>query len=76
MVLSGGWLELCVRDNGRGFADRGNSLGNGLKNMRRRAAEMGGSLEVTSQPGQGCTIRLHTPIPQMRDWKLLRARLG
>jgi len=66
---AGGWFELCVTDNGRGFADTGNFPGNGLKNMRRRAAEMGGTLEVASQPARGCTVRLAVPIPQTRDWK-------
>jgi ligand-binding sensor domain-containing protein len=66
---SGGWFELCVKDNGRGFADGGSFPGNGLKNMRRRAAEMGGRFEITSEPGKSCTVRLRAPIPQTRDWK-------
>jgi signal transduction histidine kinase len=66
---SGGGFELCVQDNGQGFADSGNFPGNGLKNMRRRAADMGGRLEMLSQPGKGCTVRLTAPIPRTRDWK-------
>jgi signal transduction histidine kinase len=57
-------LELCVEDDGRGFA--ANQLptgsGNGLHNMRRRAAQLGGTLDITSAPGQGTTICLRVPL--------------
>jgi two-component system, NarL family, sensor histidine kinase DevS len=72
---SGGGFELFVTDNGRGFADSGNLRGNGLKNMRRWAADMRGSFEVTSEPGKGCTVRFSAPIPQTRDWKGFRVGL-
>ena len=65
---SGHVLELTIGDNGRGFAEGGGLPGNGLSNMRRRAADMGGRLEVTSRPGQGCTVKLSAPIPQTRGW--------
>ena len=32
--------------------------GNGLGNMQRRAAEMGGKLELRSAPGKGTTVEL------------------
>ncbi|MBK9759179.1 MAG: hypothetical protein IPO90_04185 [Flavobacteriales bacterium] len=53
---------LRVQDDGIGFEVNGrrdDSLGgNGLGNMRRRAEEMGGQLEVRSAPGQGTTVEL------------------
>lgn len=36
--------------------------GNGLGNMKRRAAEMGGEFEIASEPGSGCTVRLRLPV--------------
>ena len=35
--------------------------------MRERAAPIGGSLEVTSAPGTGTTVRLHTPAAKGGD---------
>jgi ligand-binding sensor domain-containing protein len=65
---SGHFIELRITDNGQGFPAGSDFPGNGLKNMRRRAEEMGGLLEVTSQPAKGCSVRLSVPIPQTRDW--------
>jgi nitrate/nitrite-specific signal transduction histidine kinase len=48
-----------VSDDGRGFdmesAWRGNSFG--LVGMRERVLMLGGTLEIDSQPGDGCTLR-------------------
>jgi signal transduction histidine kinase len=55
-----GDAEFLVRDNGRGFEPRagmGNGHG-GLTNFAARARELGGSLEVTSRPGEGTCVRL------------------
>ncbi len=46
-------LKMMVSDDGKGFDTKSNSTGNGLANMRARAAEMGGLLEVAS--GRGST---------------------
>jgi signal transduction histidine kinase len=55
-------LVIVIADNGCGFEP---SLvggeGNGLPNMRRRLEDIGGRLEITSQPGQGATVRLVVP---------------
>jgi signal transduction histidine kinase len=37
--------------------------GNGLKNMRSRMEEMGGSLVIEAHPGKGTTLRLLLPLP-------------
>jgi len=60
---SGGWFEFFVKDNGRGMDGRRRFSGNGMKNMRRRAEEMGGQIEFDSAPGLGCILRLRAPIP-------------
>lgn len=53
--------EVCllVQDNGTGFdpARRGGT-GHGLGNMQARATRMGGTLRLTSQPGQGARLVL------------------
>ncbi|MES2777706.1 MAG: sensor histidine kinase [Bacteroidota bacterium] len=62
-------LMLTVTDNGVGFNPEaemsGHSIslgGNGLKNMRSRAAELNGNLTITSQPGNGAEITLFMPL--------------
>jgi Y_Y_Y domain/Histidine kinase/Histidine kinase-, DNA gyrase B-, and HSP90-like ATPase len=58
----------CIRDNGIGFDPARKNSGNGLRNLRKRAAEIGGSVEIQSTPGAGATINLQAPITQTRDW--------
>ena len=55
-------LKLRVTDNGSGFDVSRAGSGNGLSSMRRRAAHVGGELEVCSQPGGGTTITLRAPL--------------
>ena len=56
-------LTLVLHDNGCGFSpDKLPGTGMGLTNLRRRAAKHGGSLEITSAPGQGTTIRILLPL--------------
>jgi len=56
--------ELCMRitDNGKGFDPQVSYSGNGLKNMRSRAAQLHGELHLDSFPGKGTTIRLTLPL--------------
>lgn len=51
----GAW-EFTVRDNGIGFAPAAAHAGNGLKNLRRRAAKLKGTLNLKSRPGSGTTV--------------------
>ena len=53
---------LTIEDDGSGFNTRSISAGNGLRNMRGRAAALGGKLLVTSKRGQGTRLRLTVPI--------------
>jgi hypothetical protein len=46
---------LTIQDNGSGFDAQATTSGTGLKALRRRAARLGGTLEVISKPGQGTT---------------------
>jgi signal transduction histidine kinase len=45
-----------------GFSPENKNSGNGMKNMKRRANEIGGQLKVESAPGRGTTITLTAPI--------------
>ena len=56
--------ELCmsITDNGKGFDPQVSYVGNGLKNMRSRATQIRGELQMNSSPGKGTTIRLTLPL--------------
>lgn len=58
------WVQLTVRDDGRGFdpSDRSSTVGHGLSNMRARAEELGGSFQLESTPGEGTTLSLSFPM--------------
>jgi signal transduction histidine kinase len=52
-----------VQDDGRGF-DPGQvrvTLGHGISNMQTRARNVGGDLEITTEPGEGTTIMAWMP---------------
>jgi signal transduction histidine kinase len=59
-------MTITVVDDGRGFKTDAPSKplaervlgGNGLPNMRKRMAEICGTLEITSAPGCGTTLTL------------------
>jgi len=59
-------VALEVRDDGRGFiADEQPEPGQfGLMGMRERAAAIGATLEVASEPGVGTTVRLRVAAPR------------
>jgi two-component system sensor histidine kinase UhpB len=51
-------LCMVISDNGKGFDLLKPTEGNGLKNMKKRALEVGGKLLIESLPGGGTTIQL------------------
>jgi ligand-binding sensor domain-containing protein/two-component sensor histidine kinase len=55
----GGWL-LSVEDDGKGFDPHAGGDGHGLRSMRRRAEELGGTLAVESS-SQGTRLTLALP---------------
>ena len=54
-------VVLTVRDDGLGFDRDGLRAGFGLDGVEARAAEVGGAVEVLSEPGTGTTLRLVVP---------------
>jgi len=54
-------LRLSVQDNGIGFDQGQTRSGNGLKNLRRRAADLGGTLEIETGPDKGTRVTLTAP---------------
>ena len=54
-------VVLTVTDDGRGFDTAADPDGFGLDGVRARAAEVGGTVSLTSAPGSGTTLRLEVP---------------
>lgn len=55
-LVNNGQLSLAVSDNGAGFDIERANHGQGLSNIRKRAALVGASCTLTSAPGQGTTL--------------------
>jgi signal transduction histidine kinase len=74
LEISNGLLHLRIEDDGKGFGLVKDSLedtlasdslgGNGLRNMRKRAAEMSGVFDVESEAGRGTIVRLTLPVEE------------
>ena len=61
--LPGGWLEIAVRDDGRGIAEpAGERFGHGLGNLRRRMEEVGGEWRIGAAPGGGTEVGFRVPL--------------
>ncbi|MCB1024730.1 MAG: hypothetical protein KDB79_10090, partial [Acidobacteria bacterium] len=54
-------IYLRITDDGKGFDQTFANEGNGLANMRRRAEESGGKLDISTAEGQGTTVTLQLP---------------
>ncbi len=56
-------ISVMIRDDGRGFRTP-RPQGLGLIGMQERAESLGGTLTISSGPGQGTTIEVALPLPQ------------
>jgi len=56
-------FDLRVRDLGSGFDPTTAIAGNGLRNLRSRAASMGAAVEIDASPDNGCSVHMHGPLP-------------
>jgi signal transduction histidine kinase len=59
VTASDGAIALHARDDGRGASAI--HIGNGLRGMQERSRELGGSVDVRSQPGRGFEVRMELP---------------
>jgi signal transduction histidine kinase/ligand-binding sensor domain-containing protein len=70
MACESGTLEICVQDDGKGFdtkthlANDTHSIDthNGLRNMTKRFADVGGQCSIESTVGSGTTIKFILPL--------------
>jgi two-component system, NarL family, sensor kinase len=68
-----GGVRLVVADDGVGFTPTESSehvaddSGLGLDSVRERAELIGGTLRVTTQPGEGTTVTVTAPVPSPPD---------
>ena len=63
-IVSGG-LRITIADNGKGFTVEehdATSRGHGLRNMRKRAEEIGAHLTIHSAPGAGTSVAIFCRI--------------
>ena len=60
--LSGGRLELLIRDDGRGFEVGHENGGQGLRNLRQRAQAIHGTLDIKSSAAEGTRIQLSADL--------------
>lgn len=54
------WVQ--ISDNGKGFDNQSLTDGNGLRNLKNRAIQIGGELEIKSEPGAGTQINMVVPL--------------
>ncbi len=58
-------FHINISDNGIGFAEDKIELGNGIINMKKRARDLKGSIDIISEEKKGTTIRV--AIPESKD---------
>lgn len=58
-----GHVELAVRDTGTGFDPAAPHPGTGLTHIRDRVAELGGTMDIASEPGRGAALTVRVPVP-------------
>jgi signal transduction histidine kinase len=62
LISTGDAAQLEIADDGKGFdARKAAGRGDGLTNLRARAATLGGELEIESKRGRGTRVRIRIP---------------
>jgi signal transduction histidine kinase len=68
IIIKGEEFSIHIEDNGKGFlvgsAEEGSD---GLLNIRQRMAEVGGCLELSSEPGRGTHVKLILQLNQINN---------
>ena len=60
--MEGNKLAIVVTDDGIGFDPQKASAGIGIKNLRQRAADIGATIDISSEPGKGSVIAVLVPV--------------
>ncbi len=55
-------VVLTIEDDGQGFLIGDNQTGFGLQGMQERVQAVGGDLQVSTAPGQGCSLQGWVPL--------------
>jgi PAS domain S-box-containing protein len=63
LAYDGTTVQLTIVDDGQGFEVKETGRGLGLRGMRERSEEIGGKLELKSQPGKGTRVAVTVPWP-------------
>jgi len=58
VLYAGRTVVLTITDNGKGFNPKSHTSGLGLKNLKARAEQINGDLDISSEPGKGTRISL------------------
>lgn len=61
------YINITIQDDGKGFNIQQTEPGNGLNNIKKRAKEIKGEININSTPGTGTTISLK--INMKKTWK-------
>jgi len=77
LAIEGGSITAEIRDDGVGIAPEraaeAESIGRrGLPGLRRRAAEVGGSVEIESAPGRGTRVVVRLPLQPLSHRRAMR----
>lgn len=67
VMVTGAHLAVDIIDNGKGFDLNLGKNGNGLINMKKRAASLNGHLTIASGKGKGTTIHCQIPLTNISD---------
>ena len=66
-------VNLMIADNGVGFDTNKKAKGIGLRNMASRVGFYNGTMNITSQPGNGCTLEVSIPLEHEENMKVSSA---
>lgn len=55
-------LIISISDDGKGFRQSETSIGNGLNNMKKRAGDLGGTFNISSDEEEGTKVQIVVPL--------------
>lgn len=64
---------LEIKDDGKGFSPKKVRNGLGITNIHNRAELFGGSAQVLSQPGKGCTLKVSIPVSHSQSLEMFNS---